>query len=70
MPSKPFPSREDIDPILEQPQSKLANLKPRKYLLCDPDELVSLDAIDPDGLSVNKHQDIGLQPGGGSEAAT
>ena len=33
-----------------EPGSKLANLKPRKYLLCDPDELVSLDAIDPDAL--------------------
>jgi hypothetical protein len=73
MPSKPFPSSEDIYRILEQvletgvpveierggkllkivpvePRSKLANLKPRKYLLCEPDELVNLDAIDPDAL--------------------
>src|SRR5215204_3582095 len=33
-----------------EPRSKLANLKPRKYLLCDPDELVSLDVFDPEVL--------------------
>ena len=26
-----------------EPRSKLANLKPRKYLLCDPEDLVHLD---------------------------
>jgi hypothetical protein len=86
MPSKPFPSSEDIYRILEQvletgipveierdgrllkiipvePRSKLANLKPRKYLLCDPDELVSLDTIDPDVLEAARSQ---VEVGGGS----
>ncbi|HVG06080.1 MAG TPA: hypothetical protein VNM67_00080 [Thermoanaerobaculia bacterium] len=39
-----------------EPRSKLANLKPRKYLLCEPDELVSLDAIDPDVLEAARSQ--------------
>lgn len=29
--------------IPAEPRSKLANLKPRPYLLCDPEELVHLD---------------------------
>ncbi|HET9225689.1 MAG TPA: hypothetical protein VFR31_03420 [Thermoanaerobaculia bacterium] len=33
-----------------EPQGKLANLEPRKFLLCDPEELVSLDATGSDAL--------------------
>lgn len=29
--------------LLAEPRSKLAGLKPRPYLLCDPEELVHLD---------------------------
>jgi len=32
--------------VTEEPRSKLANLKPRPYLMCDPEELVHIDWSD------------------------